>query len=329
MPHVTRAQWGARPPKSAGIHQPMNSILGHWEGPRMGVFPHASCPSKVRGIQNFHMDGRGWADIAYSGMVCPHGYLFECRGPNIRTAANGTNPANDKFHALCYLSGDGDPFTDEAKLAFGEGFAWLGGHAGGLAGHRDVRPTTCPGDVVEAWIKAGAPMPGPVTPPQPPTPQPAPACPAVFEFMAYDPGLSSGVNVNGPGTGATASDGVVITAPKAGAAPHVMVRSAKTGEVLASFYAYAQDMTAGVNVALGDVDGDGLLEIVTAPGAGGGPHLRVFGFDGAEKGAGWAYRSDMALGVDVGMAGPGLIVVGAGPGGGPHVRVIDYAAIKH
>ena len=42
-------------------------------------------------------------------------------------------------------------------------------------------------------------------------------------------------------------------------------------------FAYGSSFTGGVRVAgLGDVDGDGLADIVTTPGPGGGPHTRVF-----------------------------------------------------
>lgn len=327
---VSRSQWGARPPRSAGRVQTMTAVACHWEGPRMGTFPHESCPAKVRGIQAYHMDSKGWADIAYSGIVCPHGYIFEGRGRNIRTAANGTNAGNDRYHALCYLGGVGDPFTAAARTAFRDGFAWLGGIANGLVGHRDIRATACPGDDIEAWIVAGAPAP-PYTPgpsPQPPTW--APPVPAAFEFMAYDPALTTGLSIGADGAAdsldpAVAFQPTIVTAPDAGGAPHVVVRHALTGAVLGSFYAYAQDMTAGVSVAVGDVDGDGNLEVVTTPGPGGGPHLRVFDLSGREKAAGWAYRSDMVQGVDVAIVGPGLIAVAPGKGGGPHVRVIRYA----
>ena len=77
---VTRAQWGARPPRNRTPLNPTGATA-HWEGPHMGVFPHTACPSKVRGIQAFHMDSRGWSDIAYNAIVCPHGYVFEGRGP--------------------------------------------------------------------------------------------------------------------------------------------------------------------------------------------------------------------------------------------------------
>ncbi|MFN6049979.1 MAG: hypothetical protein ACK47R_04035, partial [Planctomycetia bacterium] len=47
-----------------------------------------------------------------------------------------------------------------------------------------------------------------------------------------------------------------------------------------SFFAYDVGFTGGVRVAMGDLDGSSsTLEIITAPGAGGGPNIRVFQFD--------------------------------------------------
>jgi hypothetical protein len=56
----------------------------------------------------------------------------------------------------------------------------------------------------------------------------------------------------------------------------VQVFSGATGEALAGFFAYDPAVRAGVRVAAADLDGDGRAEIVTAPGAGRGPHVRVF-----------------------------------------------------
>lgn len=43
-----------------------------------------------------------------------------------------------------------------------------------------------------------------------------------------------------------------------------------------SFFAYDPSFTGGVRVALGDVNGDGNREIITAAGVGGSPHIKVF-----------------------------------------------------
>lgn len=133
----------------------------HWEGPGMGLFPHHQCASKVRVIQNFHMDQRGWSDIAYHAVVCPHGVVFEGRWIGVRGGANGTTVGNNTAYAVCYLSGKGDPFTEDAKVAYVsviEHFVNVGGAGPGVNCHRDWKPTECPGDAICAWVKAGRPV---------------------------------------------------------------------------------------------------------------------------------------------------------------------------
>jgi hypothetical protein len=162
MNFVTRGQWGARPPTSGyqGIHSQVTT--GHWEGPHMGDFPHDSCATKVRGIQAYHMDNNGWSDIAYNGMACPHGAVFEGRGPNHRSAANGTNEGNDSSAVICYLGGEGDPLTDLGKQAMTDGAEWLGQPM--RKGHKDWYNTACPGDEIYNWIHDGTPPPNPPKP---------------------------------------------------------------------------------------------------------------------------------------------------------------------
>lgn len=149
-------------------------------------------------------------------------------------------------------------------------------------------------------------------------------------FMAYGPGFTGGVRV---AAGDVDNDGHsdVITGAGPGGAPHVMAYSNDGSSVLQSFLAYGS-FTGGVFVASGDVNGDGTDDIVTGPGAGGGPHVKVF--DGTNPSnvlhSFYAYAPWFSGGVtvaagDVNADGKADIITGAGPGGGPHVIVFDGA----
>lgn len=121
----------------------------------------------------------------------------------------------------------------------------------------------------------------------------------------------------------------IIVGAGAGGGPHVKVISGQTGAELMSFFAYAPGFTGGVRVAAGDVDNDGHADVITAAGAGGGPHVRVIsGQTGSELFGFFAYESGFAGGVfvasgDVNDDGHADIITGAGAGGGPHVQVFS------
>ena len=161
MKFVSRSEWGAKYAQgSSKIPGPVYGVTLHWEGPHMGTWPHSECAAKVRGIERFHAVTRKWAGIAYTLLVCPHGYVFEGRGAGIRSAANGTSSigGNDHWYAICYLSGQGDPFTAEAKAGIVDGVRYLRSKGAGkkVNGHRDHHATECPGDEVYAWLKTAS-----------------------------------------------------------------------------------------------------------------------------------------------------------------------------
>jgi len=94
------------------------------------------------------------------------------------------------------------------------------------------------------------------------------------DFLAYDPAFTGGVNV---ALGDVTGDGVqdIITAPASNGGSDVRVFDGVTGVLLKSFLAYP-GFTGGVNVAVGDIDNDGIGDIITGPASGGGTHVRVF-----------------------------------------------------
>ena len=100
----------------------------------------------------------------------------------------------------------------------------------------------------------------------------------------------------------------------------------RKGEFKDKFSVYGGNFRGGVNVAAGDIDGDGIDEIITGAGNGGGPQVRMFKPDGKVIGQFFAYDKNFRGGVNVAAGdidGDGIdeIITGAGNGGGPQVRM--------
>ena len=150
----------------------------------------------------------------------------------------------------------------------------------------------------------------------------------IYRFMAYDPSFMGGVRV---AVGDVTGDGVpdIVTVPGAGGGPDVRVFSGATGQLVREFQALDGKFTGGLNVAVADVNGDGVGDIIIGAGAGGGPQVAVYsGVDGSTLQMFYAYDQSFTGGVSVAggdLNGSGFadIVTGAGAGGGPNVRVFD------
>ena len=90
----------------------------------------------------------------------------------------------------------------------------------------------------------------------------------------------------------------ILLAPKAGLPPEILIMD-NEGDLESVFLAYGAKFKGGVNIAVGDVNDDGATEIITAPMAGGGPHIRVFDMSGGLVSEFFAYQHDFYGGVNI------------------------------
>lgn len=160
MKVIYRKEWGARAPKNRTLLSPsaITDLVIHYSGSNADQEPlHKNCAARVRGIQRFHMDSRGWSDIAYNWLVCRHGYIFRGRGWAVMSAA--TLGHNDHTVAVCFLGGDAKGKADvpeAAKDAIREIYKFCKERTPrdiDAKGHRDFVPTSCPGDELYAFLK--------------------------------------------------------------------------------------------------------------------------------------------------------------------------------
>ena len=118
-------------------------------------------------------------------------------------------------------------------------------------------------------------------------------------FFAYGSSFRGGVNVT---IADLEGDGFyeIVTGAGNGGGPHVRVFAPDGRNINPGFFAYDQKFRGGVNVAAGDVDGDGIDEIITGPGKGGTPQVKIFDKKGQTKAVSFfAFDDKLKNGVEV------------------------------
>jgi hypothetical protein len=169
---VTRAQWGAdesiRNPEPPSFAPLRKLIVHHTDTPNGDPDPAAT----VRAVYTYHVKSRGWNDIGYNFLVDERGRIYEGRysreyGPGeiptgedrdgrgvIGAHAEGANTGSVGVALLGTFTAQGP--TAAAVEALQAMLAWkadrhsinvlAGDSYPNLAGHRDTKATSCPGD---------------------------------------------------------------------------------------------------------------------------------------------------------------------------------------
>lgn len=172
----SRACWNARGPKSIpSTMAALNRAVIHHTASTYDYTTTSlnGSKSRVRGIQNYHMDVNGWIDIGYHFLVDKLGNTFAGRYNAIlksqrpRGAHDGTNTNSFGYNVMGYYHPPyNNAFTTASRNALWDVIAWrmpngwspygsgsyAGKTVGRVAGHRNVKATACPGDGVYALI---------------------------------------------------------------------------------------------------------------------------------------------------------------------------------
>lgn len=172
----SRSEWGARGPKDTPTIASTVKLAVVHHSVSSNSYSPGQVPSIIRGIQAYHMDGRGWDDIGYNFVVDRYGGIWEGRGggadrPVVGAHASGFNTASVGVMVLGDFSGvqptaasiqsvgsvigwklalHGAEPSGTVNFVSGGGPKYPAGTAVNLprvVGHGDVGSTACPGQV--------------------------------------------------------------------------------------------------------------------------------------------------------------------------------------
>lgn len=150
---IHRAEWGALTPGRMGSRtaDDIIAVVVHYAD----LNAQADLPDEeaaVRGIQRYHMVNRGWSDIGYNALVGMSGIVYEGRGSMwVPAHCEGFNTPS---LGLCFLTAGGISLeAGAAAVELVHLWEYLLHRKLVIFGHREKRPTVCPGDRIFGWVE--------------------------------------------------------------------------------------------------------------------------------------------------------------------------------
>ena len=167
----SRAEWGANESlvRYGYTYSTVTGVMIHHTS-GSNSYTQAAVPAILRSVQAYHVNGRGWNDIAYNVLVDKYGTAWEGRGGGLARAVQGGHGwkvTNARVFGLSFMGDYQTAAAPAAMLGKAEriiawkfrahgvdpyGTTWgSGGQDGGstflnaISGHRDENATDCPG----------------------------------------------------------------------------------------------------------------------------------------------------------------------------------------
>lgn len=169
-----RSAWGARPRHCDATHEPQRLTIHHTETPQNDPL---STPARLRQIQSYHVDVRGWCDVGYHFLVGRDGVAYVGR-PEDRVGAHAGGANRDNL-GVAFVGNYRNSTLPEPMLAAGARLLRAIADSHGIPldraavkAHRERNQTDCPGQALYGQLgtlleraRNAAPAPPPDVPP--------------------------------------------------------------------------------------------------------------------------------------------------------------------
>lgn len=153
---VSRQAWGALPIRPN--HSPMPTIKRvtlHHTSEYAGM-AKLTDKETVFSIAKYHRDQRGWADIGYHYLIGRDGLIYEGRSEKLQGAHVSRN--NENNLGISVIGDFVNKLPNPLQLNSLQNllkYKLNENHLGiqDLYGHRDLKPTQCPGEMLYGWLQ--------------------------------------------------------------------------------------------------------------------------------------------------------------------------------